>query len=320
VKVALAGEALIDFTSVGDLRFQGYCGGSPLNAATAVARLGVPVGYVTQLSTDLFGLRLRRHLEANGVDTRFVLSADAPSTLAFVEGDGESNRYVFLANGTADSRYAPDPLPSLPDETAFLHFGSVSLLVEPAATTFTRLVDAQRDRKIIVFDPNVRPTLIPDADSYRRRCQRWIAASHVLRLSDEDAAYMAAGRELDDAAAGWLASGPRVVIVTSGRDGARLFRAGRPTVAVDAVPVEIADTIGAGDTFTAAVTVALVDRGITTPDGLTNLPDDEWRGVLGFAATAAAINCTRSGADPPSRDEVTAFLSETASHPAGDPG
>jgi fructokinase len=310
VKVALAGEALIDFTSTGDLQFQGYCGGSPLNAAIAVARLGVPVGYVTQLSTDLFGLRLRSHLETNGVDTRFVLSADAPSTLAFVQRDGERNRYVFLANGSADSLYAPDPLPSLPAETAFLHFGSVSLLVEPAATTFTRLVDKHRDSAVVVFDPNVRPTLIGEADTYRRRCEQWIAASHLLRLSDEDAAYIAGGRRLEDAASSWMASGPRVVIVTSGRDGAQLFRPRAPALTVGAFPVEIADTIGAGDTFTAAVTVGLVDRGVTSADGLASLPDDAWRAVLRFAAAAAAINCTRRGADPPSREEVTRFLSE----------
>src|SRR5207247_10276541 len=177
--------------------------------------------------------------QAHGRETRARRSAAAPSAPAVAERDGESNRYVLLANGTADSRYAPDPLPSLPDETAFLHFGSVSLLVEPAATTFTRLVDAQRDRKIIVFDPNVRPTLIPDADSYRRRCQGWTAASHVLRLRDDAASYMAAGRGLEDAAAGWLASGPRVVIVASGRDGARVFSAGRPTVAVEGSPYRV---------------------------------------------------------------------------------
>jgi len=118
VKVALAGEALIDFTSVGDLRFQGYCGGSPLNTAIAVARLGQQCGYITQLSTDLFGERLRRHLEDNGVDTRFVLSHPAPTSLAFVDRDGEANRYQFLLQGTADSLYAPTPLPVLPSETA----------------------------------------------------------------------------------------------------------------------------------------------------------------------------------------------------------
>lgn len=308
MRAAIAGEALIDFTSVGDLRFQGYCGGSPMNAAVAAARLGVSVGFVSQLSTDLFGVRLRRHLETNGVDTRFVLSHPAPTTLAFVERDGEVNRYQFLANGTADTLYAPDPPPTLPAETAFLHFGSVSLLAEPAASSFTRLVELHRDRLTVVLDPNVRPTLIGDEDAYRRRCQDWIGASHLLKLSDDDAAYLAAGCDVEEAIDGWLGSGPRAVVLTSASRGARMYARGREAVVVPAFEVAVVDTIGAGDTFTAAITVGLLERGVTDPDGLLQLPAPEWRAVLRFAAAAAAINCTRPGADPPRRDEVADFL------------
>jgi fructokinase len=313
MRVAVAGEALIDFTGIGDLRFQGYCGGSPLNTAVAVARLGIPVGYITQLSTDLFGVRLRRHLETNGVDTRFVLSHPAPTTLAFVERDGEVNRYQFLAAGAADTLYAPDPLPSLPLETGFLHFGSVSLLAEPAATSFTRLVELHRDRVTIVFDPNVRPTLIRDEDGYRRRCQEWIARCHLLKLSDDDVAYLAAGRDVDEAIAGWLDAGPRAVVVTAGSGGARLYRRQRDGAAVPAFDVPVADTIGAGDTFTGAVTVGLLERGVADPNAVLGLPSADWQAVLRFAAAAAAINCTRPGADPPRRDEVRSFL-ESVSH------
>ena len=308
MRVAIAGEALIDFASVGDLRFQGYCGGSPLNAAVAVARLGVSVGFVSQLSTDLFGVRLRRHLETNGVDTSLVLSHPAPTTLAFVERHGEVNRYQFLANGTADTLYAPDPLPTLPAETAFLHFGSVSLLAEPAAASFTRLVDLHRDRLTVVFDPNVRPTLIGDEDAYRRRCQEWIGACHLLKLSDDDAVYLAAGRDVEEAIHGWLDAGPRAVVMTAASRGARLYAHGRETVAVPAFEVPVVDTIGAGDTFTAAITVGLLERGVTDPDGLLQLPARDWEDVLRFASAAAAINCTRAGADPPTRDEVADFL------------
>jgi fructokinase len=312
MKVAIAGEALIDFTSVGDLRFQGYCGGSPLNAAIAVARLGQPVGYITQLSTDLFGRRLRQHLDDNGVDTTFVLSDPAPTTLAFVERDTDTNRYQFLARGSADSRYAPDPLPTLPAETAFLHFGSVSLLAEPAATAFTALVRRHRDRTTVVLDPNVRPTLIDDPDAYRRRCQEWIASCHVLKLSDDDAAYLAGDGDIEQAIRHWLSIGPRVVLVTAGRDGATLYRRDAEAVHEPAIDIAVVDTIGAGDTFTGAVTVGLLDRGATRPDDLDSLTALDWRGVLRFAATAAAINCTRAGADPPTRAEVAAFA---ATHP-----
>ncbi len=309
MRLAVAGEALIDFASVGDLRFQGYCGGSPLNAAIAVARLDVPVGYISQLSTDLFGIRLRRHLETNGVDTRFVLSHPAPTTLAFVERDGEVNRYQFLASGAADTLYAPDPLPTLPSETRFLHFGSVSLLAEPAAGSFTRVVDLHRERLTVVFDPNVRPTLIRDEHDYRRRCRDWIQRCHLLKLSDDDAAYLAAGApHVDEAIGEWLEHGPRAVLLTAGSGGARLYRREREPIAVPGFEVTVTDTIGAGDTFTAATSVGLLERGVTDPDDLGELPADAWRAVLRFAAAAAAINCTRSGADPPTREEVDDFL------------
>ena len=135
MRIAQLGEALIDFTSTGPLAFQGHLGGSPFNTAVACARLGQPTGFLGQLSTDLFGEALVRHLQENGVDTRFVVRSDAPSTLAFVERTTATNRYAFFRHGAADVGWAPRPLPALPAETAFLHFGSISLLAEPAATT-----------------------------------------------------------------------------------------------------------------------------------------------------------------------------------------
>ena len=316
MRVVFAGEALIDFASVGDLRFQGYPGGSPLNAAVAAARLGASVGYVTQLSTDLFGTRLRRHLETNGVDTMFVLSHPAPTTLAFVERDAETNRYQFLANGSADSLYAPDSLPTLPDETAFLHFGSVSLLAEPASSAITRLVERHRDRLTVVFDPNVRPSLIHDADAYRHRCEEWIRMCHILRLSEEDADYLAADRDVADAIARWLEAGPRAVVVTSGRGGATYYGANGEHTSVPAFEIDVVDTIGAGDAFTAAVTVDLLERGVTRPEQLGEMSAMDWHAVLRFAAAAAAINCTRPGADAPTLAEVQELLGRSPAGPA----
>ena len=236
MKVAVAGEALIDFAGIGDLRFQGYCGGSPLNTAIAVARMGYATGFVSQLSTDMFGQRLRRHLESNNVDTQFVLSDPAPSTLAFVQPADGGNRYSFLANGTADTLYDPDPPPTLPAETAFLAFGSVSLLAEPSAGSFTRLVAAHRGRLVIVFDPNVRTTLIPDAADYRRRVDRWASMAHLVKLSEEDAAYLAGDDTPDTAIERWLETGPDAVLLTRGSEGARVYRPGREPLAIPGIP------------------------------------------------------------------------------------
>lgn len=317
MRVAVAGEALIDFTGIGDLRFQGHCGGSPLNTAVAVARLGPATGFIGQLSTDLFGQRLRRHLEADGIDTRFVLADPAPTTLAFVEPADGGNRYVFLADRTADTLYDPEPLPTLPEETAFLAFGSVSLLAEPSASSFTRLVEAHRRRLVVVFDPNVRPSLIADGADYRRRVERWVSMAHLVKLSEEDAAYLAGAASPDDVIAGWLESGPAAVLVTLGSEGARVHRRGHDALMVRGVPVGVADTIGAGDTFTAGAMVRLLELGVANPAGLAALTDDDWRSVLRLGIAAAAINCTRPGADPPTRDEVDTLLGLEGPHAKG---
>ncbi len=213
MRIALTGEALIDFTAseAGALAFLGHEGGSPLNTAVACARLGQHTGFFTQLSTDLFGERLMAFLERNGVDTGFILRSSAPSTLAFVERTPQTNRYAFYTHGSADATWAPEPLPQLPADCRFLHFGSISLLQEPAATRIADLVSANAGRCVIVFDPNVRPSLIPDLAAYRLRVANWFAMADLVKLSDEDAALLAPDRPVDALAAEILAAGARAV-------------------------------------------------------------------------------------------------------------
>ncbi len=308
MRIAQLGEALIDFTSTGPLAFQGHCGGGPLNTAVACARLGQPTGFLTQLSTDLFGEALFRHLQENGVDTRFVLRSDDPSTLAFVEHAAGTNRYAFFRRGAAEAAYAPRPLPELPPETTCLHFGSVSLLQEPAASTVEAIVAQNHGRRVVVLDPNVRPTLIPDLAAYRRRFEGWLRMTDLLKLSDEDVELLAPGASPVEAADAWLAAGPRAVVITYGGSGAILHRAATAPLEVSAPAVAVVDTIGAGDTFTAGLSVGLAQRDVTRADQLRALPDAAWHDVLRFAAAAAALNCTRAGANPPRLAEVNAFL------------
>jgi fructokinase len=310
MRIALTGEALIDFTAseAGTLAFLGHEGGSPLNTAVACARLGEPTGFLTQLSTDLFGERLMRFLERNGVDTRFILRSDAPSTLAFVERSPSTNRYAFYTQGSADATWAPAPLPQLPAECRFLHFGSISLLQEPAATRITALMAANAGRRVIVFDPNVRSSLIPDMAAYRARAMAWVAMADLVKLSDEDAELLAPGRPAGALAADCLQAGAIAVIVTRGAGGATLWRAGHEALAVPAPRVEVVDTIGAGDTFTAGLSVSLLAQGVEHPAQLAELGDSAWREVMRFAVMAAALNCTREGADPPTLHAVRAAL------------
>ncbi|RYY87387.1 MAG: carbohydrate kinase [Comamonadaceae bacterium] len=311
MRIALAGEALIDFTCTSGLSFEGHEGGALTNSAIAAARLGQSTGFITQLSTDLFGERLLRHLEGNGVDTRFVLRSDAPSTLAFVERLPTTNRYAFYTHGTADTLWAPMELPALPDSCRYLHFGSISLLAEPASSRITELVESHRGRRIVLFDPNVRPSLIPDMAAYRARVPRWVASCDLLKFSDEDCAFLAPGMSLAQAAAFFLErapNGPRAVVVTRGGEGATLYRPGRAAVDVSPPRVKVVDTIGAGDTFAAGLSVGLLEQGVERAEQLTELSDECWREVLRLAATAAALNCTREGCDPPTRAELRAAL------------
>ncbi len=312
LRIAFIGEALIDFTATSGLKFEGHEGGALANSAIAAARLDQPTAFITQLSTDLFGERLLDNLVRNGLDTRFVLRSDAPSTLAFVERTPVTNRYAFYMQGTADTLWSPAQLPALPDSCRYLHFGSISLLNEPAASRITDFVEAQKGQRIVVFDPNVRPSLIADVSDFRVRMQRWVAACDLLKFSDEDAAVLTPGLSLLDAAAFFLKPagqpGPRAVVVTRGGLGATVYRLGRVPIDISAPKVDVVDTIGAGDTFAAALSVGLLEQGVERTLQLSELSDDDWRRTLHFAATAAALNCTREGADPPTRAELRQTL------------
>jgi len=315
LRIAFIGEALIDFTCTTGLNFEGHEGGALANSAIAAARLDQPTAFITQLSSDMFGERLLDNFVRNGLDTRFVLRSDAPSTLAFVERTPVTNRYAFYMQGTADTQWAPAQLPVLPDSCRYLHFGSISLLNEPAASRITDFVEAQKGQRIVVFDPNVRPSLIAHVDGFRTRMQRWVAACDLLKFSDEDAAVLTPGLSFDDAAAFFLKpagqSGPCAVVVTRGGSGASVYRYGKESIHVSAPKVEVIDTIGAGDTFAAALSVGLLEQGIEQVQQLSDLPDEGWHRTLRFAVSAAALNCTRAGANPPLRTELRDALPDT---------
>ena len=167
---------------------------------------------------------------------------------------------------------------------------------------------AHAGRRIVVLDPNVRPTLIRDLDAYRSRFARWLAATELLKLSDEDVELLAPGLSPARAAEQWLGAGPSAVVITYGGSGAILHRRDAPPLEVSAPAVAVVDTVGAGDTFTGGLSVALAQREVSGVEQLRTLPDESWREILRFAAAAAALNCTRAGANPPRLAEVLAFL------------
>jgi fructokinase len=263
---------------------------------------------VGQVSTDMFGDFLLDVMIENGIDPRFVVRTSANSTVGFVQHTPTSNRYVFLRKGGADAGWSPTPLPTLPAETQVIHFGSISLLQEPAASAYLALLESNAGRRLIVLDPNVRTSLIADLEAYRGSFRRWLSSTDLLKLSDEDVESLAPGVPPGEAADRWLKAGPRAVIITYGASGAILHRAGKPPLPVSAPAVAVVDTVGAGDTFSAGLSVALLERGVRRGADLAELPDERWLETLRFAAAAAALNCTRAACSPPRLAEVLAFL------------
>jgi fructokinase len=307
--IVSCGEALIDFLpmtgSDGSRGFRPLPGGSPFNIALAVARLEVPAGFLARLSTDLFGDLLLDCMAENRVDPALVRRADEPSTLAFVDAQpGEEPRYAFFANGAADRNLAPSDLPAaLSEAIACLHFGSNALAQEPSATTLEGLMRREHGRRVLSLDPNIRPTLIADPAGYRRRFEGWLRLASLIKLSRADLAWLYPEADPEATAAGWLACGPALVVVTRGPDGAVAF-GGFGKVEVPGTPVKVVDTIGAGDSFHGALLAMLHRQDRLSLGGLAALDAAAAKGVLEIAARAAAINCGRAGMNPPHAAEL----------------
>lgn len=310
MKIATIGEALIDFTSEEPLAFRGFVGGCHLNVAVAAARLGVDAGFVGQLSSDFFGDAIRAHMRANGVGDSYTLTSDAPTTLAFVQERAGDAHFQFFGERAADRRYDPQPRPSFPTDLAFLMFGSISLLHEPARTAILDIVDRHRARVATVLDPNVRPKIEPDPARYREHVESWIPLAGIVKASEQDLTWLYPDARIADVVGRWLGAGVVAAIVTRGSHGSELHRTGHRSLTIRPPEVDVVDTVGAGDTFTGALMAALVEHGVRGParQGVAELDDTTWRAVLERAAAAAALNCTRPGADPPRREELERFL------------
>jgi fructokinase len=319
--ITCMGEILIDFLPIQeDARttgFRMYPGGAPFNVAVGAARLGRPTAFAGKLATDFFGRYLRAYAEQQGVDTRFLIPAEAQSTLAFVAMEGSEPAYAFYGEGAADTLLAVDELPAaLFAETGILHFGSISLLrgITPAAVLAT--VERLKGRALLSFDPNLRPSLVNDEPAYRALLARLFALADVVKLSAADLHWLAPGRAVADAAADLLAHGPALVVVTQGGEGVLALR-GRDQWRVPTFPVQVVDTVGAGDSFSGGLLAGLGERGVTSRAALAALSAADLAATLRFAAAVAALTCTRAGADPPRRAEVDAFLAAQGGAPAG---
>jgi fructokinase len=303
--IAVIGEALIDLVEAGDDEpLLARPGGSPYNVAIGLARLGQRACYVGRISRDPLGAVLRHHAQRSGVDLSLSVEADEASTVALVELDeAGAAQYRFGVEGTADFRWTAAELGRIPDRVGAVHFGSLASWLPPGdAVIAQRIAALQAGGVAVSYDPNVRPHLQPDADAARAQVERTIPLAHLVKTSEEDVAWLRPGISVEAVATQWLALGPAAVVVTRGARGATAFTVST-TIERAAPPVEVVDTVGAGDAFTSGLLDALARRDLLTPDGIAAAPFDE---VLDDAAVIAAITCSRAGANPPYRAEVDA--------------
>lgn len=306
--IVSAGDALIDFVpqalADGGQGFAPRVGGACLNCAVAMSRLGAPVAFVGGVSTDLFGSMIAEKLLADGVSLELATRSDDGTTLAFVTFRGADAAYAFYDEHSAARRWT-GPAAPLPDAAEALHFGSTTLIGEPAGAALEALARGVRSRCVVSFDPNCRPSLVDDIDGYRARIARCAAMADVLRFSEEDFAFLHPDLDESDVARDLLSGDASVVLISRGGEGASAYwRGGR--LDQRPAPTTVVDTIGAGDTFHAAFLVALRRAGRLRRTGLPGLTEAELQGALAFAARAAALNCARPGCNPPTAAEVDA--------------
>jgi len=300
--ILVAGEALYDLVLDGTEELRAHPGGGPFNTARAIGRLRQPVAYLGRVSTDRFGRTLDRILAADGVRLDAVVHTDEPTTLALAEVDENgSARYRFYERATSAPGLTPEAaLAALPPAVGILHVGTLGLALEPIATALEAVVEELSGTALIAVDPNVRPGVVGDPDGYRRRLRRVFAHCDLVKLSEEDLAWLDPDRAPPAAARALLAQGPSVVLLTLGADGALVVTAGGD-IPVDAPPVKVVDTIGAGDAFSGGFLAWWSARGLGPAD-LLRL--DVVVEATRFACLVAARTCERAGASPPHLSEL----------------
>lgn len=304
----VCGEALLD-VFVAEQRPDGLTldarpGGSPFNVALGLSRLGQEAELFTGLSSDSLGRRLAGFARSEGIGLRHVAESGLPTAIGLVDLHGDrSASYAFYGDPRACASVTSADLPRLGPETRAIHVGSIATAVEPAASALAALAERESGERLVSYDPNVRPAIEPDLEVWRGRLARLCRAAHLLKLSADDLELLHPGRPHEEAARSWLECGVRLVVITRGGNGARAWtRAGVAEVA--GAPVATVDTVGAGDSFQAALLAGLAETGRLSPAALEALDEERLSRLLRFAGRASAITCGRRGAGLPRRHEL----------------
>ena len=307
--ILCCGEALIDMVAAPSLDgpdgFVPHSGGAVFNTAIALGRLGARAGMLTGLSHDMFGDQLADALKASDVDTTHIIRSDRPSTLAFVKLEDGQASYSFFDENSAGRMIRAEDMPELPSDITALFFGGISLASDPSASAYAALLERQGGPRAVMIDPNIRPLFITDADGYRRRMAAMIRQADIVKVSDEDLNWLnPAPLTQTEKISAMLDTGPSVVIVTQGAEGAIATLADGTSIAVPAAKTNVVDTIGAGDTFNAGFLAKLSDLDLLTPEALGTLDPDALRDAMTYGARVAAITVSRAGANPPWANEL----------------
>jgi len=307
--ILCCGEALIDMVAAPSLDgpdgFVPHSGGAVFNTAIALGRLGARAGMLTGLSRDMFGDQLADALKASDVDTTHIIRSDRPSTLAFVKLEDGQASYSFFDENSAGRMIRAEDMPALPSDITALFFGGISLASDPSASAYAALLERQGGPRAVMIDPNIRPLFITDAEGYRRRMAAMIRQADIVKVSDEDLNWLnPAPLTQAEKISAMLDTGPSVVIVTQGAEGAIATLADGTSITVPAVKTNVVDTIGAGDTFNAGFLAKLSELDLLTPEALSTLDPDALRDAMTYGARVAAITVSRAGANPPWANEL----------------
>ena len=305
--ILVAGEALVDLIPIGEASFEAILGGSPFNTAIGVGRLGVPCGFAGRISTDSMGEALIARLEGSGVGLGFVSRDAKPSPLAFVTRGTEATgaRYAFYLGSTAYD--GPPPFAQTwPAEVSHLHIGSFSATDGRLGSATLDALKRSIGSATSSYDPNIRPLVVGPPAETAPLVEARVRLATVVKVSDEDLIWLYPNQAPDVVAASWAKLGPRLVVLTRGGAGAAGFFAGRK-VDRAAPTIVVADTVGAGDSFMAALMATMIGDGALGRSALAGsapYSDAQVDGWISFAIAAAAVTCTRKGANPPTRDEM----------------
>lgn len=310
----VCGEALFDIFVDGsveanstELPLDAVAGGSPFNVVIGLARLAQPSALLTGVSQDFLGQRLMAVLKSEGVNTDYIASKNLPTTLSFIQKDEHGvPDYAFYGNGAADRSVSLDDLPQSA-EFSGIHVGSYSIVTPPTSDSLLSLIEKHSGKCLISLDPNVRLGVEPNKDIWRERVALIANHADLLKISDEDFEHLYPETSFEDKAKEWLALGVSLVVLTKGGDGAQLWSQSS-TASVETPKITVADTVGAGDTFQTALIDQLLTMREASAEWSSQLNEEKLTSIGEFAAAAAAITCSRQGADLPNRDEILASM------------